>query len=216
MSPTWLRRLCLGLASDREGLHESNAEEESARALAAVDAATPICNEGRTAMKSCKRRATKDYKAAIHEAGHVVVALGLGRRFNFVELGEAPIRLLNGTMSTRGGRVNHGDEPISFHDEVVELWGGVAACKIFRPRHNWFYYILTGGMEDMACIKAAREKYNADPRGKFIVGAGFTENMKMTAVGLLKMNWPSVIKVADALVAKRRLTYDEVIDVLHG
>ncbi len=167
-------------------------------------------------MKSCKRRATKDYMAAIHEAGHVVATLALGRRFNFVELGHAPHKLLNGTMSTRGGRVNYGDDPVSFYDQVTELWGGMAAQKIFRPKNNWLYYILTGGMEDIACIKAAREKYNADPRGEFIVGAGFTENMKMTAVALLKIHWLSVIKIADALVAKRRLTYDEVMGVLHG
>lgn len=168
-------------------------------------------------MKSCKRRATKDYMAAIHEAGHVVATLALGHRFNFVELGKAPIQRLDGTMSTRGGRVNHegNDELISFHDEVVELWSGIAACKILRPKNNWFYYVLTGGMQDIACIKVSREKYNANPRGRFVVSEAYTDRMKMTAVGLLKMHWSSVIKVADALVVRRHLTYDEVKEVLH-
>jgi hypothetical protein len=151
---------------------------------------------------------------AIHEAGHVVVTLALGRRFNFVELGKAPHKLLDGTVSTRGGRVNHGDEPITLHDEVAELWGGVAAQKIFRPRNSWAYYGLTGGTEDFACITAVCDKHNADPRRKFKADEAFTDRMSTTAVALLKANWSWVIKVADALVAKRHLTYEEVISML--
>jgi hypothetical protein len=159
------------------------------------------------------------YSHAIHEAGHVVCILNFGHPFKFVEIGDAPHELLDGSMGSRWGRVHYGDPEelpmVSAREEIVELWGGMAAQKIHRPRNNWVYYMLTGGMEDVRIIKVVRDKHNNNPRTKWLITDEYADRqLKDMAVTILKRDWDKVIKIADALIVRGKLTYAEVQEVL--
>lgn len=135
----------------------------------------------------------RTFAAAYHEAGHAVVGVALGIRFDSVWVagsrgGIVPCRLADGSQV---------DWPKSFEMEVFDAAGAVAEAR--RSRRSIFNVSMSGGASDFRNI----------PDGKIDAAA-------QRAKDLLRQHWRVVESVADALMQCGILDESDVMEHFRG
>jgi hypothetical protein len=147
-----------------------------------------------------------DIITAHHEAGHVVAYLAHHRRFRYVTIrprtagitGWTAVRprridLNTGAVIAHAGPLAEGMYNLSTYQPGQLEEEGIEACDVETGAY------LTGGHGDMEAIDAASEAY----------GDGlFLEEI---ARELLTDRWQQVVAIAECLVERSTLTYNDVL-----
>lgn len=132
---------------------------------------------------------------AVHEAGHAVMVIEEGRRFEEVVLrrkGEALAFVKN-------------VQPLPGDDEVVRiLLGGIVAERLCQT--DWSLDLVTGAHCDMCRIGDFF-------RGKTTSAVMVPWNVEAT-VERVARRWTDIVAVVTALVERRRLSYRNVLSLL--
>jgi hypothetical protein len=153
-------------------------------------------------------RPSRRLSIAIHEAGHVAVALERDIRVDYVTI--VP-QTMDGIES--GGHVHVPSQDLSFHDELLFRWAGICAEKLLRPKRlSWSALIHCNWDGDMAAIaEAARIHTTLMPRHPVdFTQKGYTK----AATEILRRRWSDVLAIADALLIRNTLTREEIQTVL--
>ena len=150
--------------------------------------------------------------AATHEAAHAVVALSVGRRFRAIELfsdADAPgVVTADGTRALSCGRIWPEDNLIRWEeitDDILMRMAGPAATKR-RTHESWLAILLFGsGKSDYeSAVESASDPYWCEDPKEYVWA------FRPQATKLVKTHWDKITRVADALVARGYLSYDEV------
>lgn len=148
---------------------------------------------------------TPEYKqlltVAQHEAGHALMCVLLKRTFDCVT-----IKPDNGYVGAVLGLTDQGNERFLFQDALI-FYAGLKSEELFS---NSNLSVYNGAQPDFQQVNRLVEAMA--PGNKLV--APIHQEIRETCSNLLVNNWQSLKKIADALVKKETLTYQEVKNII--
>lgn len=166
---------------------------------------------------------TAQRNLAYHEAGHVIAWLHYGYELEFVSID--PIKCME-TTSNKNERCdgwvsikNNTSSP--FEQAVFTISGCVAEAK--SRKCNVLKCIEEGGYEDDEKMEEILDCYYGcltEGLQNFSIGKG-EPRLILTALvvnesrGIIHKEWIKIDRLAHALLKRKTLTYDEIIEILH-
>lgn len=147
---------------------------------------------------------------AWHEAGHATHALAISLPFKavWVRMKDESIGAMGAVEST--GKTIYG---ISDFDLIANSTAGLAGERILRGCKKAGRFtllaIFSGCESDWKLAKDYIKQHNADPRSKFLLLDGIVDDMLEKAWNVLKREARTHKSIAEALVERRYITYEE-------
>jgi cell division protease FtsH len=162
-------------------------------------------------------------KTAIHEAGHAVASIVLGRAFDFVTI--VPNDDTDGHIAHPPRPEGWHNDPQSVRDEIVILIASAAAQRLILPRSHWRadYGVrldavydkkkLLDGSDHSGVLLLLREIIcGRDPEAQWACYADCSRR----AYSLVETHRDKIEAVAAALLEKLTLSYDDVRQITLG
>ncbi len=162
--------------------------------------------------RKLRRRSKAQLRAtAFHEAAHAVAMSQLGIRFLLVEIYSVPKEciLSNGQCGFSLGCVVHdpGFKIGGYRqlDEVLCQLAGPRATKRLKPWLSWTAVVFASGQEDYNQAMNLAKELNLD-----------LSSYERTARELVTMMWSEITAVAERLLVRKELSFEEVCAIINA
>jgi ATP-dependent Zn protease len=167
-----------------------------------------------------RRRFTKEQRIAYHEAGHAVADYYLGKKFKHISTykGKGSKGRVVGIREKQAPPFT-AERMKQLDDEIMGRMAGTLAECVLRGRrtYTWMDLVFGGSVdfERVYRIADARLYGHCMGDGRDKEKDAFLRWLEIRTCNLLKMNWGAVETLAETLLERKKLTYDEAVEAMN-
>lgn len=146
-------------------------------------------------MKPARTRKNPEYWVAYHEAGHVAAYLDMGKKFHSVTI--IPDSDTDGKVNSCGEKMRHCDRA------VIDFSGPFAEAR-YRKKDP----LCCGIAGDIASASASVKKWAGMLS---LPDEEVALDLEQQARWIVKTQWDFICRIADKLIERKTLMYDDVV-----